>query len=192
MVLGVFSSYGITMGAHRLWAHKSYKAKLPLKIILAFFMSLSFVNDIFTWARDHRVHHKFSETDADPHNAKRGFFFSHCGWLMCKKHPDVQNIGGKLSFDDLRADKVVMFHKKYLIISKKSLLSIFNCFLLRYYVFLMVPCTFIIPTLIPYYYWGENSLICFYMTLFRYVLTINLVWSLNSVSHIYGTRPFDK
>ena len=38
---------------------------------------------------DGRVHHKFSETDADPHNAKRGFFFSHVGWLLVRKHPQV-------------------------------------------------------------------------------------------------------
>ena len=34
-------------------------------------------NDIIEWVRDHRVHHKFSETDADPHNAKRGLAKTH-------------------------------------------------------------------------------------------------------------------
>lgn len=89
LVLGVTSGLGITMGAHRLWAHRSYKARFPLRAVLAVFQTLAFQNDIYEWARDHRVHHKFSETDADPHNACRGFFFSHMGWLMYKKHPDV-------------------------------------------------------------------------------------------------------
>ena len=50
-------------------------------------------NDIYEWSRDHRVHHKFSETNADPHNANRGFFFSHMGWLLLKKHNDVKEKG---------------------------------------------------------------------------------------------------
>ena len=43
--------------------------------------------DAYTWAHDHRVHHKYSETDSDPHNAKRGFFFAHVGWLFLTPHP---------------------------------------------------------------------------------------------------------
>lgn len=69
-------------------------------------------NDIYEWARDHRVHHKYSETDADPHNAVRGFFFSHVGWLLVRKHPDVIEKGGRLELSDLKADKVVMFQRR--------------------------------------------------------------------------------
>ena len=69
-------------------------------------------NDIYEWARDHRIHHKFSETDADPHNATRGFFFAHIGWLMVRKHPDVIEKGRKLELSDLKADKVVMFQRR--------------------------------------------------------------------------------
>ena len=67
---------------------------------------------IWHWARDHRVHHKHSETDADPHNAHRGFFFSHIGWVLVKKHKDVVEAGRKLQLDDLMADPVVAFQKK--------------------------------------------------------------------------------
>lgn len=69
-------------------------------------------NDIYEWARDHRVHHKYSETDADPHNAKRGFFFAHIGWLLVRKHPDVIEKGKKLELTDLKADKVVTFQRR--------------------------------------------------------------------------------
>ena len=74
--------------------------------------SLAAQNDIFEWARDHRVHHKYSETDADPHNAKRGFFFSHVGWLLVKKHPDVIMKGKQLDLSDLYDDKIVMFQRR--------------------------------------------------------------------------------
>lgn len=63
---------GITAGAHRLWAHRTYKAKLPLRILLAIFQTMAFQNHIYEWVRDHRAHHKFTDTDADPHNASRG------------------------------------------------------------------------------------------------------------------------
>lgn len=69
-------------------------------------------NDILEWTRDHRVHHKYSETDADPHNARRGFFFSHIGWLLVRKHPDVARKGKQLDLSDLYADKVVMIQRK--------------------------------------------------------------------------------
>lgn len=71
LVYGLVSVLGITCGVHRLWSHRSYKAKLPLQILLMIFQTISFQYSIINWARDHRLHHKFSETDADPHNALR-------------------------------------------------------------------------------------------------------------------------
>lgn len=62
-LFGLFSSsLGITAGAHRLWSHRSYKAKWPLRLILAFANTMALQNDIYEWCRDHRVHHKHSET----------------------------------------------------------------------------------------------------------------------------------
>lgn len=111
-MLYVMGMIGITGGAHRLWAHRAYKAKWPLRVILVVFNTVAFQDAAFHWARDHRVHHKYSETDADPHNATRGFFFSHVGWLLCKKHPDVVAKGKGLDLTDLRADRVLMFQLK--------------------------------------------------------------------------------
>jgi stearoyl-CoA desaturase (Delta-9 desaturase) len=68
IVLYYMAGLGITAGAHRLWAHRSYKANVPLKVILMLFNTLAFQDAAVHWARDHRVHHKYSETDADPHN----------------------------------------------------------------------------------------------------------------------------
>ncbi|RWS10391.1 acyl-CoA Delta(11) desaturase-like isoform X2 [Dinothrombium tinctorium] len=67
---------------------------------------------IFEWSRDHRVHHKYSETDADPYNSKRGFFFAHMGWLMVRKHPKVIEMGKKIDIKDLLDDKIVQFQHK--------------------------------------------------------------------------------
>ena len=55
---------GITCGCHRLWAHRSYKATWPLRLVLMLFATVAAQNDIYEWVRDHRVHHKYFETDA--------------------------------------------------------------------------------------------------------------------------------
>lgn len=69
-------------------------------------------NHLFEWVRDHRVHHKFTDTDADPHNAQRGFFFSHIGWLMLRKHPDVIKKGALVDMSDLEKDPIVVWQRR--------------------------------------------------------------------------------
>lgn len=83
-----------------------------MRFVLMILQTLAFQNCIHEWVRDHRVHHKFTDTDADPHNSSRGFFFSHIGWLMVKKHPHVKSKGKTVFMDDLEEDSIVMFQKK--------------------------------------------------------------------------------
>ncbi|UXI16216.1 dihydrolipoyl dehydrogenase [Sarcoptes scabiei] len=167
------SIFGITAGVHRLWSHRAYKAKLPFRIILAIFNSMAYQNSIYVWARDHRVHHKYSETDADPVNIERGFFFSHIGWLLCKKHPDVARFGLRLDLSDLKSDPVVYYQHKF------YHLSVLIFFL-------------IIPTIIPWYFWNESLLISLVVcVVLRYTLALNSTWLVNSVAHKYGNRPYD-
>ncbi|KAJ6661697.1 hypothetical protein lerEdw1_013219 [Lerista edwardsae] len=170
----VLCGLGVTAGAHRLWSHRSYKASLPLRIFLAVVNSMSFQNSIYEWARDHRAHHKFSETDADPHNASRGFFFSHIGWLLVRKHPDVIEKGRKLDLSDLKADKVVMFQK-------------------RHYKLSVVIMCFIFPAVVPWYFWGESFFNSFLIaSILRYTLILNATWLVNSAAHMFGNRPYDQ
>ncbi|XP_014362552.2 acyl-CoA Delta-9 desaturase [Papilio machaon] len=172
-ILYLCSGLGITAGAHRLWAHKSYKAKLPLRVMLTLFNTIAFQDSVLDWARDHRMHHKYSETDADPHNATRGFFFSHVGWLLVKKHPQIKAKGKTLEMNDLWADPVLRFQKKY-------------------YMLLMPLCCFILPTYIPTL-WGESLWNAFYVcAIFRYVYVLNVTWLVNSLAHLWGSKPYDK
>lgn len=91
-------------------------------------------NCLYVWVRDHRQHHKYSDTDADPHNAARGFFFSHIGWLMSRKHPKVIEYGKKIDMSDLEADPMVMFQKELVnFIFVIILLSILNFDLIFFY-----------------------------------------------------------
>jgi len=172
--LYIASGLGITAGAHRLWAHKSYKASNPVKFILVLFNTIALQNDIIEWARDHRVHHKFSETDADPHNATRGFFFSHIGWLLVRKHPDVKEKGSKIDVSDLKADPMLAFQH-------------------RYYIPLAITFCFILPTVLPWYFWGEKIHVAYFVcAVFRYILVLHATWTINSFAHMFGMRPYDK
>lgn len=58
------------------------------------------------------MHHKFTDTDADPHNSTRGIFFSSLGWIFFKKHPDVKRIGQTVDVSDLKNDPIVRFQYK--------------------------------------------------------------------------------
>ena len=170
----LISGLGVTAGAHRLWAHKAYKARMPVRILLMLFNCISFQNCILEWCRDHRVHHKFSETDADPHDARRGFFFAHMGWLMMRKHPDVLIKGRVVDMSDLKNDSVVMFQHKY-------------------YYPLALMCSVVIPTAIPWYFWNEDMLTSFLLCgTFRYICTLHVTWLVNSAAHLFGKRPYDK
>ena len=102
----------VGMGVGGGWGKLGNFQETPGCLILSLRSAFSLQNDIFEWSRDHRVHHKYSETDADPHNARRGFFFSHIGWLFVRKHRDVIEKGRKLDVTDLLADPVVRFQRK--------------------------------------------------------------------------------
>ncbi|XP_015589799.1 acyl-CoA Delta(11) desaturase isoform X2 [Cephus cinctus] len=172
-LLGQLAGFGVTGGVHRLWTHRSYKAKLPLRIILLVCYAMAGQNTIYDWVRDHRVHHKFSETDADPHNSNRGFFFAHVGWLMMRKHPEVIRRGRQVDMSDILADPVVVFGEKYFLP-----LKLFFCF--------------IFPTLLPIYCWNETWYRSIMAQVFvRYILTLNFTWCVNSAAHLWGTKPYD-
>ncbi|XP_019872948.2 acyl-CoA Delta-9 desaturase [Aethina tumida] len=168
------SGEGVTIGAHRLYSHKAFKATRLLKFILIIAQTIAGENCMYIWVRDHRLHHKYSDTDADPHNAHRGFFFSHMGWLMSKKHPAVIEKGKLIDMSDLEADDLVMFQKKYY----KPLYFVFAMFL---------------PIATPVWLWNESLYNSFIINFFtRYVLILHITWSVNSVAHFFGTKPFDR
>jgi stearoyl-CoA desaturase (delta-9 desaturase) len=173
LALWPVTGLGITAGAHRLWAHRSYKASAPLRCVLMLMNSMANQGSIYHWCRDHRVHHKHSDTPADPHNASRGFFFSHIGWLMLKKDPAVIRAGKELDFTDLQSDSFIAFQR-----SVDPWWNLSMCFLL--------------PAVIAKYGWGENFWNGFFVAgALRYVFVLHCTWCVNSVAHLIGTRPYD-
>ncbi|XP_015116401.1 acyl-CoA Delta(11) desaturase isoform X2 [Diachasma alloeum] len=168
------SAFGITAGAHRLWSHRAYKATWPLRLILVLLFTITGQRHVYAWALDHRVHHKYSETDSDPHNAKRGFFFAHVGWLFTTPHPDVEEKRAAVDMSDLEADAIVMWQKKY-------------------YIPLFALLAIGFPVWVPCYLWNETLWTSFWINFnFRFCVTLNLAFFVNSVAHMWGQRPYDK
>ena len=162
---------GITVGCHRLWTHRSFEARLPTRIALMLLTSMANQGGIYHWSRDHRVHHKECDKDADPHNIERGFFYSHIGWLLLHKSESVKAAGRKIDCSDLLQDPVVWLEHRL-----NPLWDQVWCF--------------VIPGLYGLWRLGsfwEGFLI---FGVLRWVLLAHGTWCVNSVSHTFGYRPY--
>ena len=157
----------ITAGYHRLWAHRAYEASWPVRFVLMIFGTMAVQNSILFWSAGHRNHHRFvDDVDLDPYSAKRGFWFSHMGWMLRdypSGHLDYKNV------PDLKKDKMVMFQHKH-------------------YTLLAVLTNFGIPLAIGYMsgdVWGVFLL----AGLLRLVISHHFTFFINSWAHISGSQP---
>ena len=108
-VIGWFlAGLGITIGYHRLFAHKTFKAKPVFEWILMLFGSMALQNTIIKWCSDHRNHHRNLDTDKDPYSIKKGFFHAHIGWIFKKEDNYKTN-----NVSDLEKKSAVKFQNKY-------------------------------------------------------------------------------
>lgn len=127
------TGFGITGGYHRYWSHRTYEATAPFRLFLMLAGTGAVEGSIKWWARDHRAHHRYTDTPKDPYSAKRGLFYAHIGWMLLKK-PKTGH--GTVDVSNLNKDPLVTWqHKNY------PLLAIFMAFIL--------------PTLICGTYWGD-------------------------------------
>ncbi len=120
-------------GYHRLWAHSSYKAALPLKIFLAAGGAAAVEGSARWWSSGHRSHHRYTDTDKDPYSVRKGLLYSHIGWMVMKQNP--RRIG-RTDITDLNDDAVVVWqHRNYL----KTVVTM----------------ALIVPTLVCGFGWGD-------------------------------------
>lgn len=111
VLLLAMSSLGITAGYHRLWAHRTYEASLPVRIALMIAGTFAIQNSILYWASGHRVHHRHvDDVELDPYSAKKGFWYSHIGWML-RDYPSSQT--DYKNVPDLLNDKLVMFQHNH-------------------------------------------------------------------------------
>ncbi|KAJ3410412.1 hypothetical protein HDV05_003823 [Chytridiales sp. JEL 0842] len=169
VVFYFISAFGITGGYHRYWSHRSYDATRPFQYFLLAASSASMEGSIRWWCRDHRAHHRFTDTSKDPYNSHKGLFYAHLGWMLLKQKKDEI---GKVDISDLNRDPMIMWqHKNYLP---------FATFM-----------AFIVPTLVAGLGWGDWWGGYFYAGVLRLVFVHQSTFCVNSLAHYLGEHSYD-
>jgi stearoyl-CoA desaturase (delta-9 desaturase) len=160
------TTFGISGGYHRLFAHGTYEAHPILKVFYLIFGAASFEASALKWASDHRRHHAYIDEDLDPYNIKRGFWWAHIGWILTKD-PSSQGIS---KVGDLERDPWIMFQHKF-------------------YVPIAFGVGLGVPMAIGWLFgdpWGGLVVGGFLRIVFFYHAT----FSINSVAHMIGSQPY--
>jgi stearoyl-CoA desaturase (Delta-9 desaturase) len=158
----------ITAGYHRLWAHRAYDAHWSVRLLYLVFGTMALQNSALVWCSGHRTHHlHVDDVELDPYSAKRGFWFSHIGWMV-RDYPsgrvDLKNV------PDLKKDPMLVFQD-------------------RYYVPLALLANFGLPILAGLIFhdiWGMLILAGF----MRLVWSHHVTFFINSLAHMWGSRPY--
>ncbi|PYI08650.1 hypothetical protein BO78DRAFT_395520 [Aspergillus sclerotiicarbonarius CBS 121057] len=87
LIYYMITMLSITAGYHRLWSHRTYTAPPLLQVLLALFGAGAIQGSIKFWARNHRAHHRYTDTPLDPYNIKQGFFHAHILWTILHQPP---------------------------------------------------------------------------------------------------------
>jgi stearoyl-CoA desaturase (Delta-9 desaturase) len=172
------SGLGITIGYHRLFTHKSFRATRALRIALAVAGSMAIEGPLIRWVADHRRHHAFSDREGDPHSPWRfgtstralakGFWYAHIGWMF-----DLEHTNRAKYAPDLMAERDMLVVDR-----------LFPVWLLAS---LLLPG--LLGGLITMSLGGALSAL-FWASLVRIFLLHHVTWSINSVCHMIGERPF--
>lgn len=163
----VINNMSITCGYHRYFSHRSYEVHPIVAWLYMFFGSGAFQGSVIQWASDHRRHHRLVDTDGDPYNIQRGFWFAHFTWMFFKDpHPEARAIPRDLA--------------------EKSYLNIQD----RYYALIATFSGFFFPALVAWAlglgFWGGLLI----PGLFRIVATQHSTFLINSYAHVFGKQPY--
>ena len=161
-----FTGLAITGGYHRLFAHRTYRARAPLRAFYLLFGAASVQNSALKWASDHRLHHAHSDKPKDPYSIQRGFWWAHIGWVLFKSGNPTDMRG----VDDLQEDRLVQLQH-------------------RYYVPLAVLMAAVVPASLGLL-WGDPIGALLVAGFLRLVVQWHATFSINSVAHCLGKRPF--
>ncbi|WP_308259560.1 acyl-CoA desaturase [Pseudonocardia sp. H11422] len=174
----LLSGLGVTVGFHRYFTHQAFKANRGLRNGLAIAGSMALQGDVITWVADHRRHHAFADKEGDPHSPwlfgttpaalARGFWHAHTGWLFGRDRTNAARFT-----PDLLADR--------------DIAAISRQFPLWTVVSLLAPA--LLGGLISLSFWGALTAF-FWAGLVRVAVLHHVTWSINSICHMIGKRPF--
>ena len=172
------AGFGVTIGFHRYFTHGGFKAKRWFRVTLAVAGSLALEGSVIQWVADHRRHHAFSDREGDPHSPWRygtsfwaltkGMWHAHMGWMFNRDRTNQERFT-----PDMLADK--------------DLRRVDTLFLPLLFVSLLAPAA--VGGLVTWSWAGALSAF-FWAGLVRVGLLHHVTWSINSICHVYGERPF--
>ena len=155
---------GITALYHRCWTHHSVKFAKPVEYALAALSTLVVQMPARQWISTHIKHHDHTDHDEDPYNIQRGFWWAHFEWIIFSPVPPIELP------KRLEDNEVVNWQDKYY----WPLVGLTNG---------IIPVAISIAAGAPW--WGGLL-----FSALRLVLTSHMIYSVNSVCHMWGTRPF--
>jgi len=182
MVIAMYfiTGLGVTLGYHRLFTHSSYQAAAPVRALLGVMAGMAVQGPLLWWVATHRRHHQHSDRELDPHSPHaavpegagflgkvKGFMHAHMGWLFREHESDVARYAPDLAADPL-------------------LRVISNLFPLWVALGIALPAA--VGWMID---GGYGALLGFlWGGLARIALLHHVTWSINSVCHVWGAKPF--
>ncbi len=172
------TGFGVTVGFHRLFTHRSFATSRVMQAILTVLGSMAVEGPLLRWVATHRAHHQHSDSDEDPHsphshgaglmNMARGFWRAHVGWLFQPWNSDLNRYVA-----DLNSDRFV-----------RVLSALFPAW---------VALGLLIPGAVAGVItasWLGALLGVLWGGLVRVFFVHHMTWSINSVCHIWGSQPF--
>ncbi|NEO77947.1 acyl-CoA desaturase [Moorena sp. SIO4G3] len=165
---------GITVGFHRHFAHCAFKTNIAVRIILAILGSMAAQGPVIHWVSNHRRHHQYSDQSGDPHSPHlyegiRGLWHGHIGWML---NSEVTN-AAVFAKDLLRDSAIAKVNQLYLT-----------------WVILGVVIPGVLGGVVTGTWMGAWQGFL-WGGLVRIFLAHHVTWSINSITHLYGSRPFD-
>jgi stearoyl-CoA desaturase (delta-9 desaturase) len=169
---------GVTVGFHRYFTHSAFKARRWLRVTMAVMGSMAVQGPILHWVADHRRHHAFSDRDGDPHSPwtfgsspaalARGFWHAHMGWIFERDLTNQRRFA-----PDLLADRDIrIVHRLFGLCTAITMLA-----------------PALIAGLVTWSWWPAVTAF-FWAGLVRVALLHHVSWSVNSICHLIGRRPF--
>ncbi|MCB0263950.1 MAG: acyl-CoA desaturase [Calditrichia bacterium] len=177
-IIALLLTYAIRMFAitgfyHRYFSHRSYKTSRWFQFVMAFVGTAAVQKGPLWWAAHHRHHHRHSDTEEDVHSPRKGFWWSHVGWIMCDKYKCTHLELVK----DLKRFPELMFVERYHMIAPVSLAVI------------LAGLGYTFNHFFPH--WNTSG---FQMLVWGFFISTTLLYhgtfTVNSLTHVYGRRRF--
>ncbi|MDQ2586774.1 acyl-CoA desaturase [Saccharothrix yanglingensis] len=169
---------GVTVGFHRYFTHGAFRANRALRIGLAVTGSMAMQGPVIGWVADHRRHHAYADREGDPHSPwifgtssralAKGFWHAHMGWMFQRELTNA----GRFAPDLLADDDIRRVNRWFPALTAVTLLA-----------------PALAGGLITWSWWGALTAF-FWAGLVRVAVLHHVTWSVNSICHMIGDRPF--